>query len=93
MSEVLYYTLLWYLLAVNLLSFVIWGYDKSAAKRKNRRISEKTLFLITFLGGSGGSLTAMHLFRHKTKHWYFTVFIPLIFALHITLFIWWQLFL
>jgi len=78
----------WYLAAVNLLGFAFGGYDKRAAKTKKQRIPEKTLFLISLLGGSLGFYCAMQLFRHKTKHWYFAVFIPLIMLAQTGLLIW-----
>lgn len=69
--------LIW-LAAFSLLGFFSMFSDKRRAKNRERRISEKALFLIALLGGSFGSLIGMWLFRHKTKHWYFVVFMPLI---------------
>ena len=57
--------------ALSLLAFILYGADKRRARRKEWRISEKTLLLISFFGGALGGLAAMQLFRHKTKHWYF----------------------
>lgn len=69
--------LIW-LAAFSLLGLFSMFSDKRRAKNRERRISEKALFLIALLGGSFGSLIGMWLFRHKTKHWYFVVFMPLI---------------
>ena len=44
---------------------------------------EKTLFLVSILGGSIGTWAGMYLFRHKTKHWYFVVGMPLILVLQL----------
>ncbi|MBR4513682.1 MAG: DUF1294 domain-containing protein [Lachnospiraceae bacterium] len=68
---------------MNLLGVAIMGIDKSKAKRGAWRIPEKALFLVSFLGGSIGTWAGMYLFRHKTKHWYFVVGMPLIMILHI----------
>lgn len=57
--------------------------DKRKAIKGKWRVPEKTLFLISLIGGSIGSLAGMYLFRHKTKHWYFVVFMPAILILHI----------
>jgi uncharacterized membrane protein YsdA (DUF1294 family) len=65
--------------------------DKRKAIKGKWRIPEKTLFLISILGGSIGSLIGMKLFRHKTKHWYFVVFMPAILILHIALVIFLQI--
>jgi len=47
--------------------------DKQKAKKGSWRIPEKTLFLLTLLGGGIGTITGMYLFRHKTRKLYFTV--------------------
>lgn len=65
------------LAAVNLGSFLLMGYDKKCAKEGARRVPEKTLFLAAGLFGALGGTLGMFLFRHKTKHWYFRVFFPL----------------
>lgn len=57
--------------AISLVTFCLYGADKSKAKRGAWRIPEKTLLLCSFLGGALGGSIAMSLFRHKTKHWYF----------------------
>lgn len=54
------------------------GIDKSRAKRKAWRISEKTLFLCAAVGGSFGMTAGMYAFRHKTRHWYFKYGLPAI---------------
>ena len=77
-----------YLLAVNLAGLLLCGVDKRRAKRKRWRIPEKTFFITAFLGGGIGVWTGMYLFRHKTKHWYFVVFIPLITIVEYGLAIW-----
>lgn len=72
-----------YLIAVNLVGFFVMGIDKLKAKKRGWRIPEATLFIIALIGGSVGSIIGMHLFRHKTKHWYFLYGMPLILVLHI----------
>ena len=68
-----------YLLLVNLWAFGLMWSDKRRAKRKGaRRIRERTLFLSALLGGSLGAAAGMWTFRHKTKHWYFVLGMPLI---------------
>lgn len=80
--------LLWYLAAVNLVTFTVYGVDKAEARRGAWRVPEKTLFLLPLLGGSLGALLGMKVFRHKTKHWYFVWGIPLILVAQIALAIW-----
>ena len=68
--------LLW-LLVLSLLAFVLCGWDKSRARKHRRRIPEKTLFLLSFLGGGPGFLIGMGVVRHKTRHLSFRILIPL----------------
>ena len=44
---------------------------------------EKTLFLATACFGGMGGVLGMQLLRHKTKHWYFKVFFPVLLILQI----------
>lgn len=64
--------------AVNLLAFCLMGIDKHRARKHMWRIPEKTLFLPAVLGGGIGGTVGMFYFRHKTKHWYFRIFFPLL---------------
>ena len=72
-----------YLLVINLIGLGAMGLDKAKAKLGAWRIPEKTLFLISLIGGSIGTWAGMYLFRHKTKHWYFVIGMPAILVLHI----------
>ena len=74
-----------YLLILNILGFAFMGIDKRRAIRSAFRIPEATLFAVALLGGSIGSIIGMHLFRHKTKHWYFLFGMPIILILQIAL--------
>ena len=65
------------LVLVNLFSFLLMRHDKQCAKKNKRRVPEKTLFLAAALFGAFGGTLGMFIFRHKTKHWYFRVFFPL----------------
>lgn len=74
-----------YLIGMNLLGILAMGMDKSRAKRHAWRIPEKVLFGVSLLGGSAGTWAGMYLFRHKTKHWYFVIGMPLIFFVQVAL--------
>lgn len=80
--------LLWYLAAVNLVTLALYGIDKVRARRGKWRIPEKTLLLLPLLGGSVGALAGMHLFHHKTQHWYFRWGIPAMLLLQLALAAW-----
>lgn len=78
-----------YLLAVNALAFLIYGYDKLCAKREGaRRVSEKTLLLLAVVGGSVGAILGMNFFRHKTRHAQFRYGLLLILAAQVGLLVW-----
>lgn len=80
------YKAVWaYLILVNIIAFLVMGIDKHRAKVHKWRVSEKTLFLLALLGGSAGSVFGMHVFRHKTRHWYFVWGMPMILLLQIVL--------
>ena len=83
MASVLQYLPPLYLLAINLLAFLIYGADKWKAKHEKWRVPEKTLFLLALLGGSVGALAGMRAFHHKTRKWYFRFGIPTILILQI----------
>ena len=59
---------LWvYLAAINVVTAVLFGYDKTASRRENAgRIPNPVLFGLSIVGGALGALIAMRVFRHKT---------------------------
>ncbi len=76
-----------YLVFINIVGFAAMGIDKRRAKEHAWRIPEKSLFLISALGGSIGTWAGMYTFRHKTRHWYFVVGMPAILAVQVILFV------
>ena len=74
-----------YLLIINVITFVIYGIDKSKAKHDKWRIPENTLICLAVVGGSIGALFGMIIFHHKTKKPKFFVGVPVILVLQIAL--------
>lgn len=72
-----------YLIAINFISFTVMGIDKYKARKRTWRIPESTLFVLALIGGSIGSIAGMHLFHHKTRHWYFLYGMPAILMIQI----------
>lgn len=68
----------YYLCAVNVLAFILYGIDKEKAKRGKWRIPEATLIGAAVIGGSAGAWLGMKTFHHKTKHRKFAVGVPVI---------------
>lgn len=77
--------LLAYCILINLIGFAMMGADKKRAIRGAWRISEASLFSAALLGGALGCTLGMHLFRHKTRHWYFRYGLPAIFVAQLAL--------
>ncbi len=66
-----------YLIFINLCGFISMYLDKRYAIKKKRRISEKNLLMIAFLGGALGTWVSMYLNNHKTSKLKFKVGVPL----------------
>ncbi len=76
---------LYYLLAVNIVAFVLYGIDKYKAKRNKWRVSEAALLTVAVIGGSIGAWAGMRLWHHKTMHKKFKFGIPAIIILQVAL--------
>lgn len=74
-----------YLILINLFAVAITISDKQRAKKGKWRVPEKTLLLVSALGGSVAMLITMHKIRHKTKHPKFMIGIPAIIAAQVLL--------
>ena len=74
-----------YLLAVNIVTFLLYGIDKYKAKKGKWRISEATLLTMAAIGGSIGAWAGMQLWHHKTMHKKFKYGIPVIIILQVAL--------
>ena len=72
-----------YIVVINLIGFLIMFIDKKKAKYGKWRIQERTIFLITALGGGIGTIAGMYTFRHKTQKLQFVVGLPFITILEI----------
>ena len=70
--------ILWYLVLINIASFLLYGWDKGCAQHQWQRISEMTLLFAAAIGGSLGALVGMKIFHHKTLHLKFRLGVPLL---------------
>ena len=70
--------LLYYLIVINIVTFLVYGIDKWKAKQGSWRISEATLLILAVIGGCIGVLLGMKVWRHKTQHKKFKYGLPLI---------------
>lgn len=75
------------LLLTNLVSFGLMWHDKRCARKGKWRVPEATLFIACACFGGIGGVLGMNILRHKTKHWYFKVFFPMMMVVQIVLLI------
>ncbi|BFM19172.1 cold shock and DUF1294 domain-containing protein [Gilvimarinus japonicus] len=75
--------ILWLYLGTSLLTYIMYAWDKSAARHDRRRTPEATLHWFALLGGWPGALFAQQHLRHKSKKQPFRVFFWLTVALNI----------
>ncbi|GHO47008.1 hypothetical protein KSX_51710 [Ktedonospora formicarum] len=55
-----------YFIVLNIVTFVVYGLDKHAAKNRWQRVPENVLLLLAFAGGTPAAYFARNYFRHKT---------------------------
>jgi len=82
-----------YLISLNAVSFVLYGYDKAASRAGILRVPERTLHLFDLAGGTPGAFVARHLFHHKTVKTSFRVVFWLLASVQAALLAWalWKL--
>lgn len=77
--------LMYFCIVINIITFLVFGYDKWQAKNNKRRISEFHLLLLTAIGGTIGGLLGMNFFKHKTNKFSFILSFYTIVILQIVL--------
>jgi uncharacterized membrane protein YsdA (DUF1294 family) len=68
---------------MSLVCFLAYGLDKQKAVKGDRRVSERTLHLMAFLGGWPGALLGQRHFRHKTQKVTFRLMFWMVVVLHL----------
>ena len=68
---------------MSLVCFLAYSLDKRQAINGGRRVSERTLHLLAFLGGWPGALLAQRQFRHKTQKVPFRIVFWMVVGLHV----------
>lgn len=77
--------LIYWLLAVNCVTFFVFWHDKRSAKKDRRRVRESALLWLCAVGGALGGLLSMRLFRHKTRKKPFSIGVPVMLAVQVCL--------
>ena len=75
-----------YLVVINIIAVIVTVHDKSAAQKGAWRVKERTLMLISALGGAPAMFLTMLTIHHKTRKPLFMIGIPVIFVLELILF-------
>jgi uncharacterized membrane protein YsdA (DUF1294 family) len=83
----LYVYLIW-LAAFSLVTFILYGVDKSRARRAAWRIPEATLHWMALLGGFPGGWAGRAVFRHKTQKTSFVLVLAFSTIIHLGLVLW-----
>ena len=73
---------------VSAVTFIVYGLDKSQARRSARRVPEKVLHWLALLGGFPGGWAGRVIFRHKTKKRFFTFVLTASTVLHLLVGYW-----
>ena len=76
-----------YIIAVSLLTLILFGLDKWKAIHGKWRIRESTLLGLSLIGGAAGGLAGMYLFRHKIRKMRFRIGVPLMLLVQAALFL------
>lgn len=56
-----------WLIGINVVTFVAYGFDKHRAGQGGSRVTEATFYVLALVGGTPGSILAQQIFRHKTR--------------------------
>jgi len=70
---------------MSLVCFLAYGLDKRQAGNGGRRVSERTLHLMAFLGGWPGALLGQRHFRHKTQKVTFRIVFWIVVLSHVAI--------
>lgn len=83
-THILILIVIGYFVIINLVALIACYRDKQKAKNHSWRIKEFTLIMLAIVGGSIGLLSGMYMFHHKTKHKKFSIGVPVILAIQVT---------
>jgi len=79
-----------YVIAINITTFLLYGYDKIISSTEKLRVPEYNLHALALLGGSPAGLSAQKFFRHKTIKGSFQLVYWFIVLFQVGLFYWFR---
>ncbi|MFC3040072.1 DUF1294 domain-containing protein [Virgibacillus xinjiangensis] len=77
------YSVVVYLAVINTITFIVMGVDKRKAIHGEYRISERTIWILSILGGATGCYIGMKTYRHKTRHLSFVIGVPFVISIQL----------
>lgn len=83
------YVLILIFIVVNIVGFIVFGFDKLQSKRRGWRVPETRLLALAFLGPFG-AWAGMLLFRHKTRRTKFLI-VPVLILIQIVVIIYFHM--
>ena len=78
-------TIMYYLIIINIVTFLVYGIDKWKARKAMWRVREASLLMLAVLGGSIGAWLGMKVWHHKTQHKKFRYGIPAIIIIQLVI--------
>jgi uncharacterized membrane protein YsdA (DUF1294 family) len=75
----------YYLIIINIVTFLVYGIDKWKARKAMWRVREASLLMLAVLGGSIGAWLGMKVWHHKTQHKKFRYGIPAIIIIQLVI--------
>ena len=85
MNTYIYIGIIAYIVIISIIGWILPIVDKKRAQKDEWRIRERTLFIVSALGGSLAMYLSMKKYRHKTKHKRFMIGIPAIMIVQIVI--------
>lgn len=74
-----------WMIAINMVSFLTYGYDKAISGSGNTRVPERVLLALAFAGGTIGTFAGRAFFHHKTIKMSFRVQLWIVVGIQIIL--------
>jgi len=81
--------LLYFLVVINLITFLVYFVDKQRARQNVRRVPEKYLHLLELFGGTPAAFVAHRWLRHKNKKLSYQLVFYTIVSVQVILFYFW----
>ncbi len=76
-----------FIVAINIVTFGFYGFDKNQAIKKGGRVPELILHYLAIIGGATGGIAGLFLFNHKTSKTNFIIILGVSLLVHLIIFL------